>query len=38
MILYRDVEPREGEPRQPNKAYSGLLGLVREDVAPLTRL
>ena len=24
---YRPVEPREGEPRPPNKAYQGLLGL-----------
>ena len=32
------LEPGEGEPRQPNKAYSGLLGPIGpywEDLAPL---
>ena len=24
----KPLEPREGEPRQPNKAYSGLLGSI----------
>ena len=38
----RPLEPREGEPRQPNKAYSGLLvaigpllGLIGLGLAPL---
>ena len=38
VIQADTVEPREGEPRQPKKAYEGLLGLIRaywEDVAPL---
>ena len=25
-ISYKSLEPREGEPKQPNKAYEGLLG------------
>ena len=28
MIIYEPVEPREGGPRQPKKAYEGLLAAI----------
>ena len=35
---YRPLEPREGEPRQPNNSYEGLLGAVGAYWALLGRL
>ena len=42
MIItsYKPVEPRGGEPKQPIKAYLGLVGLTGacwEDLAPLPK-
>ena len=28
MVVHKPLEPREGEPRQPNMDYKGLLGTV----------
>ena len=28
LVAYKPLEPREGEPRQPNEAYWGLFGAI----------
>ena len=37
VVLYKPLEPREGKPRQANKAHYGLQGAIRpySDLDPL---